>query len=80
MLTFTQNTVYKTREAKLRLISKGASGARVLEILGAPTEKRDDCWYYEATLVGSWRYDFRTDDMLVIFEDGKVEDAWMTPK
>ena len=74
-----QNLIFATREAKLRQIKNGASEAQVLAILGAPTDKTPHSWYYKQTLLGLWRYDLSTDDMLVVFEDGKVEDAWMTP-
>ena len=79
VLTVTQNIVYDRREGRLGQIPKGASEAHVIELLGAPTDKTPRSWYYKETLLGLWRYDFRTDDMLVIFEDGKVEDAWMAP-
>ena len=78
-VTVTQNIVFYRREEMMRQIPKGASEARVIELLGPPATRGADSWYYKPTFIGLLRCDLRTDDMMVLFEGRKVEDGFMTP-
>jgi hypothetical protein len=75
-----QRSAYERRESALRQMPTGATKEQVVALFGEPSYLgAGGGWYYSATLLGGLSI-WKSDDMLITFEEGKVDYYCLTPE
>ncbi len=83
-LGMAQGAFYARREAALAKLPEGATKAQVRAVFGEPDSQdaAGDAWRYDSTLpalLTFWPVN-KSDDLLIGFEDGKMDFACVMPE